>query len=244
MRAAKWRNVLIGDMKLIRILRESPVVPPDRIRDQTTMNNDLRRTFPTVGWFNTEKHINNIRTVLMAYAEINNSVGYAQGMCFIAFVLYRVYYEDCPKFAVHDTFYSLHTIMGFLRPLFPRDDKDPYVMKWIDSTAGVVRLKLLSRNAFLASKLRGFGYIKLLIVKTLPALFANWFDYNGLLLVWDHIFSTDDIFENTLNIVVGMLLYHKDVYIHLKMEKILELTSVKSFYKASSVVSHAYTLQR
>lgn len=244
MRAAKWRDILIGDTELIEKLRETPVIPPQQIRDQLVMNNDIRRTFPTEGWFNTEKHIKNLRAIIMAYADVNKSIGYAQGMCFITFTLYRVYYEDCPKHAVTDTFYSLHSIMGFLRPLFPRDANDPFVIKWIDSTAGVIKLKLLSKNALLVSKIRGNGFIKLLIVKTLPALFANWFEYNDLLLVWDHIFSSEDIFENTLNIVVGMIVYHKDVYIHLRNEKILQLTAVRSFYKASSVVSHAYTLKR
>lgn len=243
MRAAKWRNILIGDIDLIEKLRETPIIPPRHIRDQQVMDNDLQRTFPAESWFNTERHIENIRDIIMAYADVNQSLGYAQGMCFITFTLYRVYYEDCPKCAKIDTFYSLHTILGFLRPLFPRDADDPFVMKWIDSTAGVIKLKLLTKNAKLVSKLRGNGFIKLLLVKTLPALFANWFEYNDILLIWDHIFSNDDIFENTLNILVGMIIYHKDVYLHLRTEKVLQLTAVKSFYKASSVVSHAYTLK-
>ena len=71
MRASKWRAALIGDLDLIHKLRESTIIPPDTIRDQCTMEQDLKRTFPTIEWFNTDKHLNNISDILMAYAKVN-----------------------------------------------------------------------------------------------------------------------------------------------------------------------------
>ncbi len=242
MRAAKWRSALIGDMELIRQLRQSVIKAPLIIRDQTDMENDLRRTFPKNQWFNTDEHLRNITTILMAYAEANPNIGYAQGMCFIAFVLYYIYYNDCPEYAVHDTFFSFHTIIRFIRPLYPRDSSDTHIIKWIDSTSSIIRLKLLYRYPKLAAKLRNTGFVKLMLIKTGPALFANWFKLEDTLILWDYLF-TEDIFENMLNVIGAMIVHNREVYLHLNEEKILHLTAVKSFYRVSSIVSYAYTFE-
>ena len=77
MRASKWRHELIGDITLIDKLRACPLIPPSEIKDQMTMDNDLRRTFPTDAWF-TKEHLHNLSTILMVYADTNPTVGYAQ----------------------------------------------------------------------------------------------------------------------------------------------------------------------
>jgi len=243
MRASKWRAALIGDLDLIHKLRESTIIPPDTIRDQCTMEQDLKRTFPTIEWFNTDKHLNNISDILMAYAKVNPNIGYAQGMCFIVFVLYKVYYDDCPEYAVHDTFFSLHTLIHYIRPLYPRDSEDKHITKWLESTASIIRLKLLYRYPVLAVKLRNTGFIKLLLIKTAPALFANWFKLKDIVVLWDYLF-TGDIFENILGAISAMIVCNRDIYLHLNEEKALQITAVKSFYKVSSVVSFAHTFQR
>jgi len=244
MRALKWRSMLMGDQALIKTLRKCKITAPFSIRDQEVMDNDLRRTFPQMVWYSEGRHMDNISTILMAYANVNENVGYAQGMCFIVFILYKVYYDDCPKYAIQDTYYSLHKIMAFLRPMYPRDGEDVQVAEWLKATTSVVRLKMLTQYPRLVAKLRGSGFVKLLILKTIPALFANWFKFDDIFLIWDHILSSNHFLENTLNIIVGMIVTHREIYLHFNEEKILMLMSEKSFYKASSVVSHAYTLQR
>jgi len=242
MRASKWRAALIGDLDLIHKLRQSTIIPPNVIRDQSTMDQDLKRTFPTVQWFNKDTHLNNISDILMAYAKVNPNIGYAQGMCFIVFVLYKVYYEDCPEYVVHDTFYSLHTLIHYIRPLYPRDCDDKHITKWLESTASIIRLKLLYRSPKLAVKLRNSGFIKLLLIKTAPALFANWFKIEDIVILWDYLF-TGDTFENMLNAITAMIVCNRDIYLHLNEDKALQITAIKSFYKVSSVVSYAHTFQ-
>ena len=243
MRAAKWRSALIGKVELISELRKTPIVPPRNIPDQIDMENDLKRTFPNVLWFTSAKHLGNIEKVLKMYAFMNPGVGYAQGMCFIAFLLYYVYYTDNPNHAVNDTFFSFHTIMGFIRPFYPRDMRDIHIGSWLESTASVIRLKILYHYPKLAARLRNTAFIKLMMIKTGPALFANWFKMHDTEILWDYLFH-GDIFENMLNAIAAMLIHHKEVYIHLSEEKALQITAIKDFYRVSSVVSYAYTLKR
>jgi hypothetical protein len=243
MRASKWRHVLIGDILLLDKLRSCPLERPFHIKDQTTLDNDLRRTFPLDAWFNKKEHLRNLSTILMVYADTNPTIGYAQGMCFIVFLLYKVYYNDCPKHAVADTYYSLYTIMKFIRPLYPRDEHDEMINPWLASTSSIIRLKLLYHSPKLAIRLRGTGFIKLMLIKLGPTLFANWFSCDDTVLLWDHIFN-DDIFDRVLNVLTAMIMVNKELYMNLSDEKILHITSVKSFYKISSVVSCAHTLLR
>jgi len=243
MRAHKWRTALLGDVKLIQKLRESIVDRPLTIRDQSDMEADLRRTFPRDTWFNTHEHLGNLTTIIMTYAHTNPSVGYAQGMCFITFLLYRVYYHDCPTHAISDTLYSLHGLMRHIRPMFPRDSHDTQVVIFIDAATNIIRLKFLYNYPQLTHKLRNKDYVKLMFIKCGPALFANWFEMEDTKIIWDYIFD-GDIFDNILTVVGAMILHHKEIYLQLCDEKILELTSIKSFYKVSSIVSYARTLKR
>lgn len=242
MRASKWRHELIGDMTLMDKLRACPLMPPSEIKDQMTMDNDLRRTFPTDAWF-TKNHLHNLSTILMVYADTNPTVGYAQGMCFIVFLLYKVYYQDCPKYALEDTYYSLYTIMRYIRPLYPRDEHDQDINKWLESTSSIIRLKLLYHSPKLALRLRNTGFVKLMLIKTGPTLFANWFSTDDTLILWDYIFK-DDIFDNVLNVLTAMIMVNREIYMNLSDDKILHITSIKSFYKISSIVSCAHALKR
>jgi len=241
MRASKWRNVLIGDISLLNKLRSCPLKRPVHIKDQTTMDNDLRRTFPLDTWYSKE-HIKNLSTILMVYADTNPTIGYAQGMCFIVFLLYKVYYKDCPQYAVQDTYYSLYTIMKYIRPLYPRDEHDEYINSWLDSTSSIIRLKLLYHSPKLAVRLRNTGFIKLMLIKLGPALFANWFSLEDTVVVWDYIFKCN-MFDRVLNIMTAMFMVNRELYLNLSDEKVLQITSVKSFYKISSVVSCAHSLR-
>ena len=112
MRAIKWRNRLIGDIELINRLRKSKLSPSHN--EIKVIDDDIVRTFPQCKWF--YKHYDEITKILLCYADQNPNMGYAQGMCFIVFPLYYVYYTDCPEHATMDTFFSLHTLMHHLRP--------------------------------------------------------------------------------------------------------------------------------
>lgn len=238
MRAHRWRYTLIGKLNLIRELRKTSLtLPLDRLEEEDVIMQDLCRTFPETTWYT--DHLKDLRKIIMCYAFTNPAVGYAQGMCFIVFILYRVFHADCPKYAAIDTFYALHTIMHSIRPFYPRDQYDENVLSFIDSTSALVRLNFLTRHRSLATKMRGNEFIKLLLIKTGPTLFANWFDYDDTVLIWDYLF--EDIFPNFINILSAMITKNENIYLHMKYDKILHLISQKSFYRASSIVSYART---
>lgn len=244
MRAHKWRQRLIGDIKMINQLRKTTIVVPNIIKEQDTMLRDLKRTFPEIEWFNEREHIGNITSILKGFAHANPTIGYAQGIAFIVFILYYVYYNDSKEHVLHDTFYSLHTIISHIRPFIPRDSSDSRIQNWIDSAASIIRLKFFHNHPTLALKLRDTIHIKLLIIQTGPALFANWFDFEDTQLIWDYLFSTENIFENVLDIIAGMIVSNKEVYLHLDTEKVLQITGLRSFYRVASIVSYAHTLTR
>jgi hypothetical protein len=241
MRAVTWRRRLIGDRKLLTKLRNSELVAPDYIRELKVIDDDLVRTFPQDTWFN--DHHDKIKLILSCYAEQNPSMGYAQGMCFIVFPLYRVYYNDCPEHAAVDTFFSLHTIMHFLRPLYPRSKIDVNIRSYLTTASSIIRIKLLSDHIGLATRLRNSEYIQLLLIKSGPSLFANWFDLSDTETLWDYIFH-GDLFENLMHVICAMLVVNKEIYMGFSYEKILEIIQVKDFYRVSSLVSCARTFQR
>lgn len=244
MRAHKWRQRLIGDIKIINQLRNTNIIVPDIIKEEETLLSDLKRTFPEIEWFKKREHISRISSILKAFSHSNPTIGYAQGVAFIVFVLYYVYYTDCPKHVIHDTFYSLHTIMTHIRPFIPRNENDSRIKNWVDSTASIIRLKFFHNHPLLALKLRDTIYIKLLIIQTGPALFANWFELEDIKIIWDYLFSTENIFENVLDVIAAMIVSKKEVYLHFESEKILQIIGLRSFYRVASIVSYAHTLKR
>jgi len=238
MRAHRWRYTLIGKLDLVRELRKTKLILPlDRIPDEDVIMQDLVRTFPESTWYT--DHLKDLRKIIMCYAHTNPSVGYAQGMCFIVFILYKVFYDDCPKHASIDTFYAIHTLMRYLRPMYPRGEEDDIILNFIDSTAALVRLNFMSRHRRLAVKMRGNEMIKLLLIKTGPTLFANWFPFEETLLIWDYLF--ENIFSNFINILTAMVIKNENIYLHMAYDKTLQIISQKSFYRAASIVSCART---
>lgn len=242
MRASKWRLNLLGSLTLMNTLRKTQLVLPlQNLPDHNTIMQDIVRTFPEDRWYT--DHLSELSKILLCFAKHNPSIGYAQGMCFIVFVLYRVFYNDCPKYATIDTFYALHTIMTHIRPLYPRPEEDDIILSFIDSTAALIRLNFINSHQRLAIKLRGNEMIKLLLVKTGPTLFANWFQYNDLLLIWDYLFRDLNIFDNFINISTAMIICHEKIYLCMNYEKTLHIISEKSFYRAISIVSSARTFE-
>lgn len=241
MRAVTWRSRLIGDRKLITRLRDCQLIEPIHIHELKVIDDDLVRTYPRNKWF--ADHHDNIKLILSCYAEQNPSMGYAQGMCFIVFPLYYVYYNDCPDHALTDTFFSLHTIMHYLRPLYPRENIDLKIREWLVTTSSIIRIKLLTDHIDLATRLRNSDYIQLLLIKSGPSLFANWFDLSDTLTLWDYIFR-GDLFENMMHVICAMLVVNKEIYMGFQYEKVLQIIQIKDFYRVSSIVSCARTFER
>ena len=91
-RAQKWRNYLLGSPSTIYLLRESKEIKHKENKHEEVIRNDLKRTYPLNDFFT--DRIGDLSNVLNTYAHINEGMGYAQGMAFIAFNLYKIYYEE------------------------------------------------------------------------------------------------------------------------------------------------------
>ena len=109
--AHRWRRCLLGtneDVYRLRTIKlTTPIMeslPVDEI------DRDLKRTFPLDEFFT--KHTDEIRNVLLWYAWTNPSVGYCQCFSFIAFIMFKVFYENDPPHAMID-----NTEMHLLRLL-------------------------------------------------------------------------------------------------------------------------------
>jgi hypothetical protein len=238
MRATKWRKTLVGDLERLTQLRDTceHLLVPNTILDETDLNNDLERTFPTLKY--TSEQLRPIKNVLKTYAHVNREIGYMQGMCFIAFVLHHVYSQDNMTHVKADTYYSLTHIIGFIRPVYPIHSRDSKPAEFLENMAKLIRIKLIYKHPLLADKLRKLDYIKTLIIRTIPALFANYFTFDDTVVLWDYLFD-GDIFENIINCYCAILVCNKQIYLHMNDEKIYTFILTPCFYRVASIVSAA-----
>lgn len=242
MRAVKWRQSLIGDMTRLALLRDTHehIFVPDKIADETDLNNDLQRTFPGLSY--SDEQLEPIKNILKVYANVNREIGYMQGMCFIAFVLYHTYSNDDPENCIVDTYYSLTRLVGYIRPIYPVHAKDPKPTQFLNNMSKLIRLKLVCKHQALAGKLTNLDYIRTLIIRTAPALFANYFTMEDTKILWDYIMD-GDIFENILSCYCAILVCNKDIYLHMNDEKIYTFIMTPCFYRVASIVSAAYAFR-
>lgn len=238
MRATKWRAKLIGNIDKVTKLRDTceHLLVPSTILDETDLNNDLERTFPTLKY--TSEQLRPIKNVLKTYAHVNREIGYMQGMCFIAFVFHYVYSHDNRIHMKADTYYSLTSLITFIRPVYPIHSRDPKPAEFLENMSKLIRIKLIYKHALLADKLRNLDYIKTLIIRTIPALFANYFSLDDTLVLWDYLFD-GDIFENIINCYCAILVCNKQIYLHMNDEKIYTFILTPCFYRVASIVSAA-----
>ena len=91
--AHTWRKMLLGSSTDIFNLRTIKLTMPNvEELPAEEINRDLGRTFPEETFF--VKHTNKIRNVLLWYAHTNTAVPYCQCFTFLAFVMYKHFYEN------------------------------------------------------------------------------------------------------------------------------------------------------
>ena len=78
---------------------------------------DIMRTYPTEHWF--DPHRSKLLSLLNTFAAMNPGIGYTQGMNYLIFPLWKVYYESTPEWAVEDTLCSMQSIMQMTLRAYP-----------------------------------------------------------------------------------------------------------------------------
>ena len=186
---------------------------------------DIRRTFPEVPWF--EDHLETLRGILNVFSVVNEGFGYPQGLNYLAFPLFYVYYNDNPKTAVSDTLYSLQALVRVVLPLYPLDAKDTTAIETIRSVASLVVLKCYEEDSNLSVLFSDMHmpFVTSLVSSIIPTMYANVFPLQDTLLLWDEIIgsSCKAMFKHVISILVRAIMYHKNMFLHLPIDKSMQL---------------------
>ena len=176
-------------------------------------------------WF--DKHLETLRGILNTFSVINEGFGYPQGLNYLVFPLFYVYFHDNPNIAVEDTFYSLQSLVRVVLPLYPLDAKDTKALTTIVSVTNMVVLQCYEREPRLQILFTGthFPFIVSIVSSILPTMYANIFSLNDTLLLWDELIkkNCNDMFKAVIRVLVQAFLFHKNLFIHLPADKSMTL---------------------
>ena len=243
--ANRWRQKLIGPRKTVAVLRKTNISKPPISEYNDIILQDLRRTYPLDDWFS--DHMSDLSTLLNLYSYTNSGMGYAQGMAFILFVLFKTFHEDDKENALQDTFYAFHRVIEVIRPIYPLGEKDKRPNQFKDSVDRLIYLKLAIHDIRLAEKLKSMpDIVPLFIFQCVPALFANKFEtIEDSTILFDFIFCDDvkDTFYNVICILCAILIRFKHIFIHMAYDKILQLLQVKEYYDIKFIIGIANRLK-
>lgn len=218
MRARKWIQCLCKSLK-------KPPLAFGKSNFDEQIRLDICRTFPENEWFN--PHHETLIGILNAFCLVNEGLGYPQGLNFLVFPLFYVYQNDNEKTAVENTFYSLHGILRFVLPTYPLNAKDTNVLKKIEAIANLVCYECYEKEAELAILLEDphKQFMVSIVCNVIPTLYANVFDLQDLLILWDGFFSTpkSSMFQKVVGVLVKVILFHKNVFIHLSPDKSFQI---------------------
>ena len=214
MRASRWRKCLCSS---------SPYPPLQLVSgpydEQIIL--DLNRTYREVKWF--DAHHETLRGILNTFSVVNEGFGYPQGLNYLAFPLFYVYHMDNPKTSVEDTFYSLQAIVRVVLPLYPLDAKDTSALETIRTVTNLIILNCYEEDAHMGILFKETHkpFVVSLVSSTMPTMYANVFRLYDTLLLWDEIIcpSYADMFKSILIVMVRAMLFHKNMFLHMSVDK-------------------------
>lgn len=242
-RAHRWRSSLLGTSTVIHGLRQTPLQINIKSCYLDEIHNDLKRTYPMDDFFN--DHIGDLSKILNTYAYVNNGMGYAQGMTFLTFILYKTFYKDDPTFVMEDTFYSLHNIIQVIRPAYPLNKNDKNVLDFNENAVSTVMLLISKRNKQLAMRVKELNIMQIFICQNIPSLFGTKFNINDCCIVWDFIICASTqytMFHHILCVIAGMILSIEPLIMCMSYESILSIMQSSGIYKVRRVLGLAYSV--
>lgn len=249
MRAQKWRDILIGNREIVKNLRKTKLINVDELKlkpsDEMDLKRDLTRTYPTHAFFKDNLHT--LSTIIQWYCHTNRGMGYFQGLCFMTFPLYYVFYKDDPEHAQEDTFYAVHKFIQVIRPCIPIASNEPATLEFNDTIAKLVLLELGSKSLKLQRKFLDGPWdivIPTLVVQLIPSMFANRFSLDEVLILWDYIIEggANHMLGKVVNIITAMVLQLEQVYLHLEFDKALTLMQCPENYNVYKIIITAKSL--
>ena len=218
MRAASWLKCLCKSVNY-------PALTFGKSDFDDQIRLDIGRTFPQNKWF--KPHHETLCDILNAFCIVNEGLGYPQGLNFLVFPLYYVYFNDNPKTAVENTFYSLHGILQFVLPTYPLNAKDKKVFKKLEAISNLICYECYSKeeqlDVLFTDNYKPF--IVSIVCNVIPTLYANVFELEDVLILWDIFFSTEkeSMFKSVVMMLVKVILYHKNIFLYLPPEKSFQI---------------------
>ena len=220
MRAFQWRTKMMGPVERWHELRAPVEFDPSAYDTQIRM--DVARTHSSDKWF--DPHRESICKVLNAFANTNIGFGYPQGLNFLVFPLWKVYYTSIPEWAMHDVYYSLQFLVGELLSVYPVDKSDGAALDQIRTICAVVKLRSATKYPDLRKKIFSEEYdplITSLVSRLVPTLFANVYAVDDCLVLWDGLLSKGSkgsILDAVIQCMVTLVCLHRNVFEHLSLE--------------------------
>ena len=240
MRAHRWRIALMGPVDTWEQIRQPVELRTSEYLGQITL--DIGRTYPTEHWF--DPHRQTLVSLLNTFASVNVGIGYIQGMNYLIFPLWKVYYDSAPEWAKEDTLASMQSIMHMTLRTYPTYVSDSRPTSYLKTLAGVIRLRCVTvcpgLNVLFDTNYEPF--IISIISSVIPTLFASVLNLSHTLVLWDQFFSAGSkrkIFNRTVDTLVCLLVHHKNLFIHLEV-----CTAMDVFHRLTQQTLDQYVVRK
>ena len=237
MQATRWRSILMGD---VNDLRSRVLASPDiEALPLDEIERDITRTFPSDKWF--KEHHDRIRNVLLWYAWTHPGISYCQAFSFLAFSLYKMYHVNDPRHSMVDTYYSMHTLISLVRPMFPLNSKDNKPAEFAKAFQSLVHINLLVVDHDLAEKVLDHDIVKIYVLNGVPTLFTNWFSVEEGHQIIEFILdnSKERMFSNIVNFVSAFILAYREIYMHFATEDLMLYVHTKNVFHVAKIIAVA-----
>ena len=212
--------------------------PPDtwvHLREKVTMctskfhgqiMHDVYRTFTDDPWFS--PHRQRIARMLNTFATVNAGVGYIQGMNYLIFPLWKVYYTSCPQWAEEDTMASLQTVLHLTLRTYATRADDTRAYEYLKTVVGIIRLRAitLDDDLFVLFNDEYTPFLQCTVSSMIPTLFANALPIASVLLLWDQFFAADTrrrMFDRAVDTLVYLLVHHRNLFIHMSVTQSMDI---------------------
>ena len=224
-----FRRALIGGEFAVRLARMQPRHTSSAYAD--LVEKDVARSFPkhpVVVW---KKEI----TVVLNRFASQHSIGYVQGMNFLASGLFWVYVQDCPQHAVEDTVYSLPRLLRICLPLYPMNAEDRGPLRFCRAVAQCIGHTFSQWDENLQS------FCEIFILHFWPPLFGNMFSLDESLTLWHFFMEADTDRERYARLfvfTVEMIRVHEKLF-SLGGPRAFTLLSDRAMHRMEGIIERA-----
>lgn len=163
---------MIGNGFAVQLARMQPFQVSSKYAVQIRL--DVERTF---NGHPASEYKEAVEFILNQFASLH-SMGYAQGMNFLAMGLHWVYVQDSPTHAKRDTVYSMPRLIKICLPLYPVDKNDRGPLRFCRSVARLIGGFFPDWNEDLQT------FCEIYILHFWPPLFANLFPVEKTIFIW------------------------------------------------------------